>query len=357
MTSVSPSRFSRRTLRWTAPFILGVVLVLSGCDEGSLMPPTPEAGDMFARYAAIGNSITAGFQSDGINANTQRESYAVLMANQMGTEFNIPALNGPGCPPPLVQVIPQPERLAGADASTCALRQKPIPTVLNNVAVPGAAVLDVLTNLLPPSSPNPLTTLFLGGRTQLQAAAEADPTFVSVWIGNNDVLGAALSGNTNLITRTEDFELRYTNMLDSLQALPNIEGGVLIGVADVTLIPHFSPGAAYAQAEQGPTWPSTFEVADNCAGAGAPALVPFTYGIATLLSAARQGQSVTLDCLNDSPVLTPEERAQVSGTIRAYNSFIQQEAESRGWAYVNPNPPLEDLRNAGEIPSSPTSTR
>ena len=42
---------------------------------------------LFRRYAALGNSITAGFQSAGINDSTQRRAYPVLLAMAMGTDF------------------------------------------------------------------------------------------------------------------------------------------------------------------------------------------------------------------------------------------------------------------------------
>lgn len=62
-------------------------------------------------------------------------------------------------------------------------------------------------------------------------------------------------------------------MLNELQAM-GVQGGLLIGVANVTVIPHLSPGIAYAQAEQAGAFPPTFDVADNCATTGATALVP-----------------------------------------------------------------------------------
>ncbi len=57
---------------------------------------------------------------------------------------------------------------------------------------------------------SPLTTFILGGRTQVQKAVEVDPTFATVWIGNNDVLGFALAGTTDRRDRLRDLhrELR-----------------------------------------------------------------------------------------------------------------------------------------------------
>ena len=50
-------------------------------------------------------------------------------------------------------------------------------------------------NISPFGGTNQLTQ-FIGGRTQVKAMLDAQPTFVSVWIGNNDVIGSLTnSGN------------------------------------------------------------------------------------------------------------------------------------------------------------------
>ncbi len=343
---------------WTrtlAP-LLGGVLAVGGCGDDQLVPPEPAAGELFARYVAIGNSITAGFQSGGINDSTQRQSYAALVAGGMGTEFQQPLFRKPGCPPPLVDVFAG-QRLGGGAADDCALRATPVPTRLNNVAVPGAATRDVVTNLGDDSRANPLTSLILGGRTQLEAAAEVQPTFVSVWIGNNDVLGAARSGDTDRITPPETFAEQYAAMVDSLAAL-GLQGAVLIGVADVTLIPALSPGAAYLEAEGRDAFPPTYDVADNCApsdlgGVGDSTLVPFEYGFGVLLEAANAGQAVTLDCVAADSVLTVTEVAEVQAAVESFNRTIETAAEAWGWAFLNINPEFRDLKDLGFIPIFP----
>lgn len=348
-----------RAIRRSLALLLLATVTVAGCEGDALRPSVPEAGPIFERYVAMGNSITAGFQSGGINDSTQSRSYAVMLADGMGTRFEIPALRPPGCPPPLTNVFTR-ERVAGGAADDCALRETPVSTVLNNVAVPGAEVLDALTNLGPETSANALTTLLLGGRTQLQAAARARPTFVSVWLGNNDVLGAATAGNPSEITPAATFADRYAAVLDSLERVASRSSGggldgVLVGVTDVTLIPYLSPGAAYWQAEQSGALPPTLEVDDDCApGApGAGALVPFGYGFGVLLARAGAGQPVALDCLADPPVLTPGEVQQIRTAVQAYNTAIAGEAEARGWAYFDPNPLLAARRKAGEVPLFP----
>jgi hypothetical protein len=399
MTYVS-SFFSRRGGRsLVLPLLLAAALLVGGCDDGELLPPDPEAGDLFARYASVGNSITAGFQSGGINASLQQDAYPNLLAQQMDTEFRLPLLSAPGCPPPLVQIFPEPQTLGGDQAPPCALRAPDIPRVLNNVAVPGAEVIDVLSNADAASNANALTTFILGGRTQIEAVGDVDPTFVSAWIGNNDVLGAALAGEPALATPESDFTTRYGNMLDELDALPDLEGGVLFSVVNVTLVPNFSAGAAYAaaipQAQSAGAAPPNLSVDASCApasvgGVGDQMLVPFQYGAALLSVASALSEdlggaapTVTLYCSQDLTVeeavgqsfggvanipseisaaiedvsgvslLQTAEIATIQERVVAFNTYISQEADSRGYAYVDVNALLQQPEFSQQIPPFP----
>ena len=82
---------------------VGALVVLAGCEsKRSLLGPTsPAGGDIFKSYVALGNSITAGYQSGGINDSTQRQSYARLLAGQMGTQYHYASIAGRGCTPPI----------------------------------------------------------------------------------------------------------------------------------------------------------------------------------------------------------------------------------------------------------------
>src|SRR5438034_9940430 len=185
---------------------LGFALLAAACHQDELLPPGVPAyqgGEMFVRYVSLGNSLTAGFESGGINDSTQREAYPVLVAGAMrGDPFYYPSLTMPGCPPPYANIFTG----TRVGAGICYLRSPAIPPYLSNVAVPGAGVLDPLENgPAPGTSSNPLTLLFLGGRTQLGAMMDARPTFVSVWIGNNDVRSeehtSELQSHSDLVCR------------------------------------------------------------------------------------------------------------------------------------------------------------
>lgn len=310
----------------------------------------------FAHYVAFGNSITAGYQSGGINDSTQRQSYAFLVATQLGVPFNVPLLARPGCPPPLINAFSG-AVVGGAAAPLCSFLTGPAPPTLNNVAVPGAKIVDLYANSGAGSSPNPLTTIMLGGRTQLQSAREGLATFATVWIGNNEVLGAALSGDAAGATSPATFAARYSAMVDSVATL-GLRGALLIGVVNVTRIPALSPGAGYWTAKQQNALPASFTVRDNCAasasgGQGDSALVPFSYGFGDLFQRASGGAAVTLDCAADAAVLSTTEVATLVADVSAYNATVASQAQAHGWIYLDPNPILDSIFAAGEIPRFP----
>jgi lysophospholipase L1-like esterase len=358
---------------------VGLALTAAACSQDSLSPPPVPSytgGALFQRYVSLGNSITAGFQSAGINDSTQQQSYTLLVAKAMGGDpFYYPSLAGLGCPPPFTNAFTQ-TRVGGAGVTgtTCFFRSPGIPPYVSNVAVPGAEVLDVFKNgPAAGTNSNALTQLFLGGRTQAQAMLAARPTFVSAWIGNNDVLGAATNalnpGDTTLITPVATFQTEYTTILDSIQA--SGAKAILMGVANVTAVPFFSRGATYWAIKNGlvpgAAFPAAFTVSSNCApiGTGIPGargdsvLVPFPYGGALLAAASPpNNQARNLDCADTvRAVVVPAELRRLAAAITGYNQFITAQASTRGWAFLDINPTLDSLRLVpGQVASFPAFT-
>ena len=353
-----------RTNRLSAA-LLGLVLAAAACNNEQLNRPfanTP-VDEMFARYVSMGNSITAGFQSGGILDSTQQQSYAVLLARAMRSPFYSPLLTRPGCPPPFTNVFTQtrftPAGYPTSTGTSCYLRKIPAipPPFISNTAVPGAEVIDIYNNLAPTSHPNSLTQFFLGGLTQTQMMVRAQPTFVSAWIGNNDVLGAATNsanaGDSTLITPVATFQANYGAMLDSIAAVAP-QGVILIGVANVATVanrtglpptqppangvPFFSYGSTYFVLDQAGQIPGPFTAGVGCAPPrGDSVLVPFPFGGALIAGGG------TLNC-TEPQTIQPAELVKLSTTVAAYNTYIAAQATQRGWVYVDPNPALDSLR-------------
>jgi lysophospholipase L1-like esterase len=352
---------------------LALVAALAACiEDDALNPPAADpdlVNPLFARYVAFGNSITAGFQSAGINDSLQLLSYANLIGGQMSTEFNTPLLNKPGCPPPLVNIFTQ-QTVPNPAGLPCALRSPVVPERLNNVAVPGAGVLDITDPLGTGNFSNTLTSIIGGGRSQIENAAEVQPTFVTVWIGNNDALGAATNGanpgNPALVTPPATFADRYGAMIDSLTAFGTIEGGVLIGVVQAGLAPFFTQGRAWKGFElqfDALTAPLNFLDVSAACLANTPlsatdtawTAVPFTVGGPALALASARKDSVlagqitpgaqvvvTLTCADDKAI-TNTEMANLFASVAQYNATIEAAAADLDWIYVDPNDLLLSL--------------
>jgi hypothetical protein len=350
---------------------LALIALVGACDNEELIPPTanPDLVDpLFARYVAFGNSITAGLQSGGINDSTQERSYAVLLAEQMGTEFNVPLLNRPGCPPPFTNIFTQ-TVVGDPGPLGCALRDPDIPELLNNVAYPGAEVLEALTYFDPaifPSETDVFRTFLLGGHTPLEAARPVQPTFVTAWLGNNDVLGAILDeanpGDPAQVTAPADFAASYAEFMDSLDAFGTIQGGLLIGAVHAAAAPYLTQGRVWKGFElqyDAATSPlNALDVTNACltfqaipgTSDTAWTSVPFAVGGPALgLAQARVDsvlggdlapgdlETVVIDCADDTQAVTAAEVLNMFGAVAQYNAAIEAEADARGWAYLDPN--------------------
>ena len=345
---------------------------LASCKSDESLQPPPVIDPMFLRYAALGNSITAGFQSLGINDSTQVRSYAALLASAMGTSFTAPLLNKPGCPPPFTNNVTQ-ERVGGPTAPPCAgnSHQRDL---LNNLGVPGNAVGTLLSNLGGlPSAFDPLKTFMLGGRTELELLQRLKPTFVTIFIGNNDVLGAFISitnaGDSGQITPALQFNAQYDSVADVVAATG--AKVAVVSVANVTAIPFASPAAIYYCLKNAdpfcttvvapPIPPNpilaalpTFTVLPSCSPqlGGFGYFVPWPIGLAKVDSAAA-GVPQTLDCAVGPSVISPEEYTAMQTAITGFNQHIQAVAQAHGWAYFDINGPFAQLKAAGLIPVFP----
>ncbi len=345
-----------------------VALVFTACTDDKDVVRVNPVDPLFQTYVSLGNSITAGFQSAGINDSTQRQSYAVLFAQQAGTRFAIPSLQKPGCPPPIDNFATQ-HRVGDGTSTTCLLRTVgSVTAVINNVAVPGATSFSPAGPVVSADTvaQNALTTFILGGETQVQRAVAARPTFVSVWIGNNDVLGTALTGivlapgGELLVPDSATFASNLDDILDGLAAAGTIKGGVLFGVVNVSNAPLFFPAAALfnQQVKAGfDAAAGTVTTIDpNTCSPTTQSLINFA-----ITAAIRAGtHPATVFCspvspppLGDAFVLDANDLTQLGGRIAEYNEIIKERAQSLGWAYVDVNPSLVQLKLGGEIPLFP----
>ncbi len=232
--------------------LLGLVVALAA---GSAF-----AQASFTRYEALGDSLTAGYASGALTKFYQDYSYPALLAKQFGvTGFQQPTIADPGIGSygTVLQltalhvvngsVVPV---IAPTPGSPGMPINATLPTPYNNLGIPGSNVGDLLTKTgditkLLTGNIDPNTVMYDlilrdGQHTALQQAIGAAPTFVTVWAGNNDVLGAAVSGvalEGVTLTPKATFQQQYTTLVGGLrQYLPN--ASIVLGtVPDVIDIP------------------------------------------------------------------------------------------------------------------------
>ena len=205
-----------------------------------------------SKIVAIGNSLTAGFQSSGLVESFQLNSYPYLLAQQMGkTEFEQPLIGSPGIGSPagMTPMYLDNEGNIKQDALTVnpllLLKNALLSRPYDNLGVPGADLNDLL-NTIDRTGGNPFFDIVLrnpnlGNTTVLEQAVMLQPTMVLLWIGSNDVLGAALAGgDPGQITSQADFSSRMQSVIAQLRKdLPN-RFMIMANIPYVTDIPYIN---------------------------------------------------------------------------------------------------------------------
>ena len=226
----------------------------------------------FSKYVALGNSLTSGYRDGTVYLDGQLESYPAMIAEQMqkagGGTFTQPLVpdniggfaNIPGFKGKLtLQVVN--EALTPVYSTAVSTLDR-LTGTYNNMGVPGAKSFHLVANGygnmagLTTGTANPYFVRFASSSTAsvLEDAMAQNPTFFSLWIGNNDVLSYATSGgvgtnqtgNTNPRTYSSN-DITDPNVLaGSIKAV--LEGmksvgatkGVIANIPNVTSIPFFT---------------------------------------------------------------------------------------------------------------------
>lgn len=293
----------------------------------------------FSRYVAVGDSLTAGFASGGLHADVQRLSYPALIARQVGIAgFEQPLAGPPGIPPllELRSLVPGPV-IVPRSATPGAPLNLTLPRPYDNMAVPGFKVHDVLVT----RTGNPIIDLVLRGLgTQLELAAVQQPTFATVWIGNNDVLAAATSGiviDGVTLTPVPQFQADLQTILGALrQAGADLAVATIPNVTAIAFVNAIPPVVVNPATRQ-PVIVNGQPV--PLIGPNGP-LGPADKVLLTASSLLAQGIGVPAQLggtgapLPDSAVLSAGEVAAIQARTNAYNDVIRNLAQQFGAALV-----------------------
>ncbi|MCL5268006.1 MAG: SGNH/GDSL hydrolase family protein [Bacteroidetes bacterium] len=237
-----------------------VAFVVASCGDfkkSSVVNPPSNGSVDFSMYVSLGNSLTAGYQGGALYESAQEYSYPAEIAKQAGvTQFEQPLISDPGIGGRMKilnlsgPVIGEDPAIGGAPLNSGLTRP------YNNLGVPGAVLYDMIDTSSfaakagPPRN-NPFFQIVLRsaalGNSPVAQALALHPTFVSVWIGANDVLGYATSGGTvgtlgpgTGPTNVATFTALYDQMMSTLLAgAPNAKF-VVANIPDVAAVPFFT---------------------------------------------------------------------------------------------------------------------
>jgi hypothetical protein len=289
---------------------------------------TPTAGTAdFSKFVSLGNSLTSGYSDGALFVEGQKVSYPTIMAEQFATvgggNFKIPFMadNIGGFKINGVQYAGPRLYSAGGKAPVpvTGVPSTEIGTSIasagpyNNCGVPGAKSF----HLLSPSygslagislgTANPYYVRFAPNATTsvLSYAMSQTPTFFSLWIGNNDVLGYATSGGdgTNPITPSAGaagvgFDATYDALVNTLTSAG--AKGVIANIPYVNTVPFFT----YVSANPVPL--NATQVAQ---------LNPFFGAMNSMLAAAGQpARFQTLAVSSTNPLLIADEMLAYDAT-------------------------------------------
>jgi hypothetical protein len=416
-----------KNIKWL--LFASISLVACNNDDEEVVAETPvTAGTAnFAKYVALGNSLTAGFSDNALFKKGQEGSYTNIMSQQFklvgGGDFKIPFTNdniggllfggvqNPAFGPRLYFNGAGASQVAGPPTTEVFNPAIVAAGPYNNCGVPGAKSFHLLSPSygsaagLATGTANPYYVRFAPNATTsvVAYAMSQTPTFFSLWIGNNDVLGYATSGGdgTNPITPTTGvagvgFDGTYTALVNTLTSAG--AKGVVANIPYVNTIPFFTTvgynpatlsaaqvsalNSGYAAYNGGLVAAKnlgliteaerlqrtiTFAVGKNAVvmvdeyltdiTAVSPALIKMrqaTKDDYVVLSS--QGVSAqaflsagngTATPLQDRWVLSKNEVAELKTATDAYNVTIKTLAESKGLAFVDTNALLTQVANGG----------
>jgi hypothetical protein len=211
-------------------------IVVLAAAASCALPGSVRAQASIGVYVSLGDSLAAGFSNGALVESHQRVSVPALIARQARVDgFEQPLVGEPGIPAELalVGLVPVPT-IAPKSADQGAPLSPSLPRPYNNLAVPSATVQDALVT----QAGGYHDIVLRGQGSQVAQAASLAPTFVTLWIGNNDVLGAVVRGTAVdgvTLTPVASFKSAYEQVAAALKATG--ASVIAANLPDVTAIP------------------------------------------------------------------------------------------------------------------------
>jgi hypothetical protein len=371
-------------------------ILFSACKPNLKTTAVDKGSADFTRYVSVGNSLDAGYTDGALFVEGQENSFPRMIAEQMklagGGEFITPYMaagdgnDGGGQPRLTLQFAagatsPTPVRTGTATAFNNVNGGGPY----NHLGIPGIRAIDAQYG--PYSTPN-FGNPFLaricetpGTSTLISEALRNNPTFFSLWLGANDVLGWASGGgvgavmpenNTNplIVPGSLTNPNFVVGAIDAAVTKLTANGakGVIATIPDVSSTPYFTtvPTLCIPLTRQGQVDTLNFlyagAITANPAlkwvlGANAPLMVDSSipglfmrkvtaedYIVLTASGVLATGGGV-VSPLADKWVLDKTEAALAADYTQKYNAGIKSIAAAKGLALADMNAYIKTFKS------------
>jgi hypothetical protein len=227
-----------------------VLLLVGSCSLKDPSQPaleTPTYQPLFSRMVAIGNSLTMGIQSAGIKEAFQKHSYPYYIAMQTGNAATFqmplvdePGIGGDGSQTPMYldengEIVQD-----NLTVNPLTLLKNPyLDRPYDNLGIAGFDLNDALNTTEGGMAAFVLRNPNFGNTSQIQQAIMLNPTVILLWLGNNDVLGAALDGgDSTKITAPTTFQANLVAIMEKIGAECSPKLMVMANIPNVTDIPY-----------------------------------------------------------------------------------------------------------------------
>jgi hypothetical protein len=337
---------------------LALVALVAGCSKiSAIQRPAVQSGTAdLSRYVALGTSLAAGYESDGLAERHQPYSYANQFARLTGaspwdrctidadgsnTADTGPMLNLLSLTPPIIATSGHVKGTAGNQS---------LPTDYHNLGVPGALLVDVADSSayygngaqVPYHSAHFAFVARHRG-TLLMQMARLQPTFITFEYGANEILGGLFTATHGPLFDVPTWSFILHGTLDGMQALAPSAKVAIMNVPDPTDVPFARTFSWITRNDLGVPTPL---LADS-AGVTVP-LRPGSLVLLTAGEALAAGDGFPTDChsyvsgapgtgqpLAAAMVMRPDQVALLQAAVNGYNTAIATEAAARSFALVD----------------------
>jgi len=322
----------------------------------------------FSNYVALGDSFTVGFASASMMNWYQDRSYPAILVQQAGEDdFEQPYISEPGIGPifelvsllqdgqlnPVIQPVGlEPGLPTNAE----------YPGIYNNLGIPTATLFDMIfqtgdiNNLIQGNFDTVFFDIVLrnGINTALEQAIGMQPTFMTVWIGSNDVLPAVLAGTPIdgiTMTPVDFFAGLYGNAIGAL-ATTTTADIVLINVPYPTAIPFTESLDPYVDIQELGRWYLMADTGpltdDDLLTLGGGALLAQGYG---LPGGPPLPDNMNLFTGEPGVVLRAAEVELINAQVDGFNAAIAGTASAFGYPVFDVNAFFASISSGEYVPT------